>query len=151
MKQVVILGLVLALGLGCAKDDGDKASKSAGGAANALGDDPTVIMEEMLSLMTDLSKTAEANRADCAGLGKAMHDKMDELAPRLEQARLASIRIEKKWAGKSMEERMDIMSKMPQIEAMAKVGETTSAILDKCSDDAEVTRFVERLEKLVGR
>lgn len=155
MKYVVMLGVVLALGVGCgkdSKDDGDKASKSkSGGSAKSLGDDPKVIMDEMLALMTELSKTAEANKADCTKLGKAMHKKMDELGPRLKQARIASKKLEKKWAGKSMEERMEIMSKMPQIEKMAKVGTISSTILDKCSDNAEVKSFKQRLKKVIGR
>jgi hypothetical protein len=154
MKQVVLLWAVLASSLGCgkdAKDDGDKGPTSAAGSARSLGDDPKVMMDEMLALMTELGKTAEANKADCATLGKAMHAKMDALAARFEQAKLASQTLEKKWAGKSTEERMELMSKMPQLEAMAKVGETTSTILEGCSDDAEVARFVARLEKLIGR
>lgn len=148
MKHALLLAVALAV-LGCGKDSKD--SSNATGKAPPLSDDPKAMMAEMLDLMTELSKTAVANKGDCDKLGKAMHKRLDELMPRLEQAKAASQRLEKKWAGKSMDERMAIMSRMPQIKKMAEVGETTSTILATCDKHAEVQRFKKRLEKVIGR
>ena len=107
-------------------------------------------MSEMLALMTELSETAQNNKGSCDQLGKAMHDKLDALMPRMMQVKAASARLEKKWAGKTMDERREIMSRMPQIEKMAEVSETTRTILGDCADNAEVARFEQRLVTLIG-
>jgi len=116
-----------------------------------LSDDPRAMMKEMLSIMTELSKTAAANKADCDALGKAMNKNLDALLPRLNRAKEAGKRLEKKWANKSMDERMAVIANMPEVEKMGTVGETTRAVLTKCSKHADVTRFEKRLATLIGR